>query len=61
MLVRKCRCHWSSAHFSMHSVQHTLFSDVLNADISSLDNIDSYYTDPHCNTKQKQEVKLPLG
>jgi len=30
------------------------FSDVLNADIRVLDNIDSYHTDPYCNIKPTQ-------
>jgi len=38
---------------------HLKFSDVLNADIRILDDIDSYYTDPYCNITPIQ-TKFPL-
>jgi len=42
MLDTGQRLHIYLQHFSQNS-------DVLNADVRILDNIDSYYTDPYCN------------
>ena len=48
----------SIVQIPQHNISHLKFSDVLNADICILDNIDSYYTDPYGNIIPTQTISI---